>query len=639
MSNSKIDVPFYLRIMVSLSVVLLLIFVQGCTDSEQPATEPIETLPMNQVSLDNLDAFQSTDENWQVAGGVESNRREKHDLLGLEGTGTLVNIPTDEAQGHLLTEWTHGDLELELDFLMPKGSNSGIYLMGRYEVQLLDSWGVEDPEFSDVGGIYQRWDEHKPEGEQGFEGSAPRMNVARAPGLWQHVRILFSAPEFNEQGEKISNAEFEEVWINGVLVQEEVKVSGPTRAALFDDEQAEGPLMIQGDHGPVAVQNISYKKYDKNSISLNNLQYKYYAGTFDQMPDFNTLEATESGATDSLSGSVVDKDERYALRYTGTIETPNGGTYLFKLQNAGKVRMLIDDNLIFEQDRFYRMHETVSETVELESGHHDFTLEYVDHHNDWYWGLALFTEGPQLRYQKLHATSSVPGGGGRLPDLIVEAEDRVKVLRSFAMHNDTKRTHVVNAGDPIKINYNYDMGQAALLHVWNGSFLNTNEMWINRGEPQIAKPAGPAVPFDGKPFAAKLPNGSAAWPDSVSWDILRVNGYSIAEDGHPVFQYDLDGVGITDRFKGYADDRRLIRTLHFKAGDTHDDLWMRLASGEDIIRNEAGEYMIDDRTYYLDIIDAGTAEPQVVETEEGQDLRIQLLAESPAATVEYAIIW
>lgn len=639
MSNSKIGIYFYLRIMAAFGVVLLLVFAQGCTDSEQPATEPMETLPMNQVSLDNLDAFQSTDGNWQVAGGVESNRREEHDLQGLEGTGTLVNLPTDEAQGHLLTEWTHGDLELELDFLMPKGSNSGIYLMGRYEVQLFDSWGVEDPGFSDAGGIYQRWDESEAEGKKGFEGSAPRMSVARAPGLWQHMRILFSAPEFNEQGEKISNAEFEEVWVNDVLVQEAVEVSGPTRAAPFDDEQAEGPLMIQGDHGPVAIRNISYKKYDKSSISLNNLQYNYYAGSFDQMPAFDTLEVTESGAADSLSGSVLDKDERYTLRYTGTIETPNRGTYLFKLQNAGKVRMLIDDTTVFEQNRFYRMHETVSGIVELESGHHDFTLEYVDHHNEWYWGLALFTEGPQLRYQKLHATSSVPGGGGPLPDLMVEAEDRVKVLRSFAMHGNTKRTHVVNTGDPNRINYNYDMGQAALLHAWNGSFLNTNEMWINRGEPQIAKPAGPAVPFSGKPVVAKLSNGSAAWPDSVSWNVLRVDGYSIAEDGHPVFQYDLEGVHITDRFKGYADDRRLIRTLHFEAGDTQDDLWMRLASGEDIIRNEVGEYIIDDRTYYLNITDTGTGEPRIVETEEGQDLRIQLLDESPADTIEYAIIW
>lgn len=51
---------------------------------------------------------------------------------------------------------------------------------------------VDEPQFSDAGGIYQRWDESRPEGEKGFEGNAPRLNAARDPGLWHHVKILFA---------------------------------------------------------------------------------------------------------------------------------------------------------------------------------------------------------------------------------------------------------------------------------------------------------------------------------------------------------------------------------------------------------------------------------------------------------------
>jgi hypothetical protein len=253
--------------------------------------------------------------------------------------------------------------------------------------------------------------------------------------------------------------------------------------------------------------------------------------------------------------------------------------------------------------------------------------------------LGLFAEGPQLRYQKLHASSSVPGGGRELPDLIVEAEDRIKVLRSFAMHKGNKRTHVVNVGAPNEINFSYDMGQAALLQAWNGTFVNTNEMWIDRGEPQVASPAGPAFSFDGKPIAAQLDSRTAVWPDSISWDQLKVEGYSIADDGSPVFEYNLSGVRITDHLEGYVENRRLIRTVDFEADEPQNNFWIHLASGEEITQNETGMYVVDDRTFYLDLIETGGLEPQVVETEEGYDLRIRVLGESPTATIEYAIIW
>lgn len=621
---------------------LLLFFISlfllhGCGGTEEEERVSIETLPMNEVSLANLSAFQTVSENWSVAGGVQSNRNEEHSLSGTDGTGILVNIPTEENNEHLFTSWSHGDLELELDFLMPKGSNSGIYLMGRYEVQLFDSWGVEDPQFSDVGGIYQRWDESQPEGEKGFEGNAPGLNAARAPGLWQHMKILFKAPEFNESGEKVANAMFEEVWLNGVMIQEDVEVTGPTRAAAFDDEVSEDPLMIQGDHGPVAVKNITYKRFDKKQIQLQDLSYEYYAESLETIPDFDTLNVTDSGSLDSLSGTVGQRNDRYGLRITGNLNAPNSGTYLFKLRNAGTVKMQIGENVVFEQDTVFRMHELESETIDLEAGSHPFTMEYIDHPNNWYSGLSLFTEGPQLRLQKLHSSNSVPGGGRELQDLPVTAEENVRIIRSFAMHNDIKRTHVVNVGAPNGINYNYDMGQAALLHAWEGPFINANEMWINRGEPQIAKPSGPPITFDGKPVVSRLHNNSA-WPDSVSWDELRVEGYTLTDGGLPMFRYSMGDVNIEDFFEGTPENRKLVRTVRFSAPEQQEDLWLHLASGNEISMSE-NEYVVDDRSYYLNIVDSGGTEPEIVQTEGGYDLRIPVLSSGNEAEVTYEIIW
>lgn len=195
--------------------------------------------------------------NWQVAGGLAGDPRHDKTLTPAPGTGILVCNPTKAAHAHLFTTWTHGDLALDLDFLMATGSNSGVYLQGRYEVQLYDSWGVQTPGFIDCGGIYERWDDSRPKGQKGYEGIAPRTNACLAPGLWQHLHIEFEAPRFDAAGKKTRNARFPKVVLNGITIHENAEVTGPTRSAAFNDEQPLGPLMIQGDHGPVAIRALS----------------------------------------------------------------------------------------------------------------------------------------------------------------------------------------------------------------------------------------------------------------------------------------------------------------------------------------------------------------------------------------------
>ena len=68
--------------------------------------------------------------------------------------------------------------------------------------------------------------------------------------------MTFRAPRFNDSGKKTENARFVKVVHNGVVIHEEVEVTGPTRSASFEDEGAWGPLMLQGDHGPVAYRNL-----------------------------------------------------------------------------------------------------------------------------------------------------------------------------------------------------------------------------------------------------------------------------------------------------------------------------------------------------------------------------------------------
>jgi hypothetical protein len=150
----------------------------------------------------------------------------------------------------------HGDVEAQVEFCVPKNSNSGIYFMGRYEIQVLDSWGVEKPKSGDCGGIYERWKDN-----QGYEGHPPRVNASKPPGEWQTFEVIFRAPRFDASGKKIQNARFIKVVHNGQVVHENVEVTGPTRAATYENvpEKSLGPIMLQGDHGPVAYRNITLK--------------------------------------------------------------------------------------------------------------------------------------------------------------------------------------------------------------------------------------------------------------------------------------------------------------------------------------------------------------------------------------------
>ncbi len=164
----------------------------------------------------------------------------------VNGSGRTANLVTDEK---------HGDVELYLEFMLSKGSNSGVYLQGLYEVQIFDSWGSAFAmSTSDGGAIYHRWIN-----EQGVGGSAPKVNASRPPGEWQSYQIWFRAPRFEAGGKKTENAKFVRVLHNGQLVQQNVEVEGGTRAHMQLDEAPLNPLMLQGDHGPVAFKNIYWR--------------------------------------------------------------------------------------------------------------------------------------------------------------------------------------------------------------------------------------------------------------------------------------------------------------------------------------------------------------------------------------------
>jgi hypothetical protein len=172
-------------------------------------------------------------------------------LLAKESPGDRILNGVQGKAKNLVTADKFGDVELYLEFLIPKESNSGVYLQGLYEVQVFDSYGKASVNTSDGGAIYHRWIDNKPVG-----GSPPKVNASRPPGQWQSYHVWFRAPRFDTSGKKTQDARFEKVLYNGIVVQENFSVEGGTRSHMNIPEAAANPLMLQGDHGPVAYRNI-----------------------------------------------------------------------------------------------------------------------------------------------------------------------------------------------------------------------------------------------------------------------------------------------------------------------------------------------------------------------------------------------
>jgi hypothetical protein len=175
---------------------------------------------------------------WKGAKGDEA----KWKLLGdgsMEVNGT----------GSLMTKEEFGDVQLHVEWATPKEvkgegqgrGNSGVYLQGRYEIQVLDSYNNKTYFNGQAGAFY--------------EHNAPLVNASRKPGEWQVYDIVFHPPKAGADGKAVPGSFT--VLHNGVLVQDHIPVKGDaTRAAEFQGLTPKGPLVLQ-DHGnPVRYRNI-----------------------------------------------------------------------------------------------------------------------------------------------------------------------------------------------------------------------------------------------------------------------------------------------------------------------------------------------------------------------------------------------
>ncbi len=172
----------------------------------------------------------------------------------VQGKKFTVVPGTDNIQ----TKEKFGDCQLHVEWKTPKkdvkegkqgqqNGNSGIYLMGKYEVQVLNSYINQTNPMGQAGALYSQY--------------PPLVNASIQPGKWQTYDIIFTAPRFNADG-RVKTPGYLTVIHNGVLVQNHVEIQGPTTAYNKNtpDDANELPLMLQHHKNEVSYRNIWIRK-------------------------------------------------------------------------------------------------------------------------------------------------------------------------------------------------------------------------------------------------------------------------------------------------------------------------------------------------------------------------------------------
>lgn len=568
-----------------------------------------ELIP-DRLSLASLEAFQTPPDGWSIYGKVYTSFPGEP-LRSIEGSGILMFEGQSGEEGLLLTRKEHGDANIELEFMLQADSCFSLLLQGRYEINL-------------CGSPYKKGSDSKRTGKIHYGDHttvAPLVDASRAPGVWQRLFVDFSAPQFDESGRKSGNARIDRIRLNGETIHRSIELPQVSSRAISTSEVAEAPLALRAD-SVAAFRNIGI--YDEQ-VHITNLHYAYHEENLDD--DKLLAEATpvRESSTSRITAVHASRGNNFALRYSGTLEVPETGTYKFTSIARGKVTLQVDGRTLLQPTPqpdspiFINLTDRVDGAVELEAGQYPFTLQYKKRQSGTS-SLSVFVTGPGIRQQKITSAEGAWRSAIQSSPMPVEPDRRTVVMRSHLDHLEKMVLNAVSVGDPEGVHYSLDVGNAALLQFWHDTFLDAGSIWTGRGmNPDTRMVAAVGIPeskitLSGRPVVAFLQDSNEVWPDSID-SSYRFSGYANDESGRPTFRYRFDNLEVHEKLRpGQAEHANsLIREIsveRIEPGDnawTEDNnvwagenTWILLADGSRIERRADGIFSVDDK-YFLEV--------------------------------------
>lgn len=600
------------------------------------------------LPLVDLSAFEKPTDHWQIVGYVSVNPLVKESFETGRGKGILVGTALPAGENSTLeTNMQHRDIAVEFDMLLSHDASAVVWLQGRYGLRLADSWKFDRLRLSDNGAII-------PPQLNGAEalGYLPSMNAVRAPGTWQHLKLVFEAAQFNSDGVKIQRARLKSVEQNGIVIQENQYLPSVSKGALFSNESSKGPLVFQVSNGNIALRNIEITKYGDKKVKFEDLSYQLYLEKFldnefvywggapgDQIPipDFSSRKADQEGDISQIHTNMSrGKGNDFALVFKGTLLIPKSGHYNFEAVQNGVGAFSIMDEELLRWDVLHHKGNT-NTTVELSQGKYDFTfinVNFASASDGNQSSMGLYVEGPGIKRHPLHRGGQFPQGNSTEP-ILLNPENGPLIQRSFLKYSDDEKLlSTVSVGYPDGVHYSFDMATGALVLAWRGPFADATPMWHGRGAQhgrhQILEPTGSVL---------ALTADRQVWLEGNESHNIQRRGYTLNNHREPVFEYAIGSIKVTDQIFTERSSPTLKRILRFTNtnGESPQAVLYRVASADTIQKIADNMYSIDGHTYFIQL----DTDVEATITQEGdqQQLIIPLQIGNASRRLTYSVIW
>ena len=317
---------------------------------------------------------------------------------------------------------------------------------------------------------------------------------------------------------------------------------------------------------------------------LKNLTYEVFQGKWKKLPDFSKLKVVKSGslATGLMSIKVAELSNNFAMRFTGQLQVPQDGTYIFQLASDDGSKLFINGKKVIDNDK---LHPVVSKEgkIKLKKGLVSLTVTYFDGGGGKGFSFGWKLNKKKKKFAALSDDFKIAGKKAGVKRIPLEANKELGEALLFRNFIKGASARSIAVGYPERTHIVFDANNMNLAMMWTGKYLDAGAMWNNRGT-SFMHAQGQAVAIDKQAQVAQLATAESQWPNlnrsvnQVRKSDLRFRGYSLDKKQYPTFMYSLKSIRFEDFFKPI--DRNgsgMERTIVAKFGQDLTDLWFRVA--------------------------------------------------------------
>lgn len=417
---------------------------------------------------------------WRLAEAVSLAGNNKKTFSVTDGAERVIYNGSEESE--ISTKSGFGDTWVKMEFMLTEDTEAAIYLQSRYGISIKNSISKKNLEAEDLGGLL-----HRIVNGEKVDGVAPEKNAAKKAGEWQQLEIKFRAPRYDLANNKINNAFFLDVNVNGESVQQNTIAKGFVVGSKYPWEERYGPVMLRVTKGAIAVRNVDIRHTDFEAVIVPT-EYRQKTN-LDELIDFvalgkenfgalgcNSCHAIAQNDTSVKSGpnlfglfGAAPRDREVAEGAEGhrfTVKTDR--TYLHNSVRAPTTQLAVIEQGAKKGEAYLPIMPAYSEQV-VSDKQIDAIGTYLNTLN------TRFKQGPVVKL----VTTEGPQQYDPLEDsLQFLVSDRVRTQRGPMVGLSGRSIHV---GQPNSIHYSFDPRILGIGKVWQGGFLDVTGEWANRG--------------------------------------------------------------------------------------------------------------------------------------------------------------